>query len=123
MRGPLLDASVVFVALTNVLGLQARLIGDDVYLQAAGWLQANVPPATPVALTSDRRVRLAPRLTGLGALPSLTSPAADNAQYAPDPGRPVVPGLRQLSAGAAGPAAERMLNSSSTTTGRRRGTW
>ena len=93
VRGPLLAGSCVFVALTVVLGLQARLTDDDGYLEARRWLQANVPASAPVALTSvTGEFGLLPQRPGSGVWPSLTSLATNKAEYVLTEGGPLSQG-------------------------------
>lgn len=91
-RAPLLAAAFIFTALTVALGVHARLTPDDGYVQARSWLETNVPTSSPVGLTSvTGEFGLLPH-PGYGVWPSLTSLAANDAQYVLTEGGPLSQG-------------------------------
>jgi hypothetical protein len=92
VRRPLLIGAIAFAAVTVALGVHARLTLDDGYLQARAWLVVNVPITSRVGLTSvTGEFGLLPR-PGYGVWPSLTSLAANKAEYVLTEGGPLSQG-------------------------------
>jgi hypothetical protein len=73
--------SLVFLAVTAVTGVRARLVTDDGFRQVRAWMQTSLPPGSRVGLTGlTAEFALVPH-DGWGVWPSLTSLAGNDAEY------------------------------------------
>jgi 4-amino-4-deoxy-L-arabinose transferase-like glycosyltransferase len=81
LRRPLTILSAVFVTITIVLGLTARLTVDDGYRQVRAWMNSHLPAGSRVGLTGVTAEFAFLPHAGYDVWPSLTSLEANHADY------------------------------------------
>lgn len=85
-------AAILFAVISLNLGIQARTVVDDGLVRARAWMEAELPKASKVGLTSvTGEFALLPH-EGWEVLPSLKSLRDGNAQYVLTQGRPLSQG-------------------------------
>lgn len=93
LQPAMLSVALVFVILTIALGMQARLVADDGYLQTRDWMRSTLPENARVGLTSPTaEFAFLPDWRQSGTWPSLSSLHTAKAQYVITQSKPLMQG-------------------------------